>query len=453
MSENLNLSNYSQMQTLVEEALCYAKEKGASDATAEVSEDSGLNVNVRGLEAETIEYTHDRNFSVTVYIGKRSGSASSGDLKPEAIRRTVQAALDIARYTSEDHYCGLPEVSALCSYPKDLNLYHPWNVSVDDAIDLCVQSETSALNTDSRIVNSDGISLNSTVGRFVLGNTKGFLSGYPYSTHSIYASVIAKDKNGMQRDGWYSMDVVPQKLCNARELGRIAAQRAVSKLSPQTISPRKCPVIFEAPVAKTLINTFNKAIAGSNLYHKSSFLLNKLYHPVMSDGLSLYENPFVEACYGSAPFDEEGVSGSERFIVKDGVLQNYYLNSYSARKLNMETTGNAGGPYNVYLQCQPQMLEPDLQSLIKRMHYGLLVTEVSGQGINLTNGDYSQGASGFWIENGKIAYPVDGITIAGNLRDIFLGVQAIAEDLDCNGSIVTGSILVEEMTIAGNGSD
>ena len=449
MSEASKFSNNSQMQELVSNALSFAKASGATSASAEVSEDIGLNINVRNGEAETIEHTHDRSFSVTVYIGKRSGCASSGDFKPEAIERTVKAAIDIARYTSEDEYSGLPDASRLCREPADLDLCHPWEIGAEDAIRICSEAEEAAMSADSRIFNSEGVSLNSAVGRFVLGNTDGFLCGYPYSSHSLYASVIAKDKGGMQRDGWYSLDVVPERLTPAAELGRIAAERASARLGARELSPRKCPVIFEAPVAKSLISTFNKAVAGTSLYRKSSFLVDSLGKEVFAPKFSILEDPFVPGLYGSAPFDEEGVAGSRRYLVDNGVLQGFYLNSYSARKLGMETTGNAGGPYNVYLKAADDVLEPDLASLMRRMGTGLLVTELSGQGINLTNGDYSRGAVGFWVENGVIAYPVDGITIAGNLKDMFKGLVAAGADFDKNGSIITGSLLIDEMTVAG----
>jgi PmbA protein len=452
MEKKSYFSNLESMQEVVAHALDYAKKLGATDAAAEISEDRGINVNVRNREAEVIEHTHDRSFGITVYCGKRVGNASSGDLKKEAVEQTVRAAFDIARFTSEDSCAGLPEEQDLCREPRELDLFHPWEISVEDAIALCGAAEDAALSADSRIVNSEGANFTANNGSFILANTAGFTGGYPYSSYSLYTSVIARDEAGMQRDGWYSMDVSREGLMDPAALGRLAGERAARRLSPQELSSRRCPVVFEAPMAKSLLRSFARAASGSALYRKSSFLLNSLGREVFAPEFSVYEDPFEPKSYGSSPFDDEGVQGSQRFVVEGGILKGHFLNSYTARKLGEKNTGNAGGPYNLYLKAAPHRTYATLAALLREMGTGLLVTELSGQGVNLTNGDYSRGASGFWVENGVIAYPVDGITIAGNLRSMLRGLTAAASDVDRNGSVRTGSVLIDEMTVAGSGS-
>ena len=451
MSVLPKLQTIETLKDVVSMALEEAVKSGATQASAEVSDDAGLNISVRDAEAEVIEHTHDRSLSVTVYIGQRTGRASSGDLSSQAIERTVRAALDIAKYTSEDDCAGLPDPKHLCKEPKDLSLYHPWDIDTDGAIKICQDIEEAAFGYDPKIVNSDGVNLNTSIGHFVLGNTEGFLAGYPYSNHYLYGGFIAENSDGMQRDYGYTTNVDAQKLRAPEEIGKEAAKKAVDRLSPKSLSPRNCPVIFESRIAGHLIQAVASAASGGRQYRKSSFLQDALGKTVMNEDFSIFEDPFVPACYGSDPFDEEGVCGSPRFIVESGRLCGYFLGSYTARKLGMETTGNAGGPYNLYLQCRPAAFEKDLPSLLKCMGTGLLVTELAGEGMNLTTGDYSRGCSGFWVENGVIAYPVDGITVAGNLKDILLTMTATAGDINYEGSVFTGSILIDRMTVAGNG--
>ena len=444
------ISSAEEMKALVSHALETALKLGASSAAAEVSDEKGRCVTVRNFDTESIEYTRDRSFSICVYIGKSRASASSGDLSPKSIENTIRAAVDMARYTAEDKDAGLPPADRLCLKPRNLNLCHPWDISVEEMTDIAVRAERAGRDYSPQIVNSDGAGINSSVGSFVLGNTEGFLAGYPFSNHSIDVSLVARDKNGMQNGSWYSLGTSPHDLLSPEEMGQIAARRAVSALSPRSLKTQKCPVIFEAPAARSLFRCFTRAVSGAMLYRDMSFLKNALDTKVFSDKLTIVENPFVPGAYGSAPFDDEGVLPSERLIVDQGILRGLFLSTYTARKLGVETTGNAGGPFNLFFRNRDEASEPTLVSLLHRMDRGLLITETMGQGINLTTGDYSQGASGFWVENGEICYPVENITVAGNLRDMFLGFDAMAEDYDLNGVVRCGSTLLAEMTVAGS---
>ena len=387
---------------MVSYALDTALSLGATAAAVEVSEEKGTCVTVRNQETESIEHTHDRDFGITVYLGKSKAVASSGDFRKVSILRTVKAALDMARYTTPDECNGLPDKDRLCTNPRQLDLFHPWDISIEEQVQKAVEAEKAALDVDKRVVNSDGAMVTTTIGSFILGNTEGFLHGYPFSDHSIDTSVIAEDENGMQVGSWHTSGVSSMDLLSPQQVGMIAGQRAVDHLSARGLATRKCPVVFEAPVAKSLFRTFVHAASGSALYRKTSFLEGMLDKPIFPDHLSILENPFIPRYWGSAPFDDEGVRPSERLVVDHGVLSGLFLSSYSARKLGMTTTGNAGGPYNLIFSEAPEASEKTLSALLSRMGTGLLVTELIGQGVNYTTGDFSKGASGFWVENGRI---------------------------------------------------
>lgn len=438
------------MGELVSFALDAALSMGATSAAAEISEEKGTCVTVRNQETESIEHTHDRDFGITVYLGKAKAVASSGDFRRDSILRTVKAAVEMVRYTASDEANGLPDKNRLCFEPRKLDLYHVWDLSIQEQVELALQTEKSAFEVDPKLTNSEGATVITTTGSFMLGNTEGFLHGYPFSDHSIDATVIAENEDGMQVGGWHTSAVSPQDLLPASEVGRIAGERACAHLSAKGLSTRKCPVIFEAPVAKELFRAFARAASGAMLYRRSSFLEGMLGKQIFPQSLSIYENPFLPGLWGSGPFDDEGVRPSERYVIEHGVLKGLFLNTYTARKLGMETTGNSGGPFNLVFSTDQGASEPNLSALLKRMGTGLLVTELIGQGTNLTNGDFSKGAAGFWIENGLIAYPVEGITVAGNLKDLFMGIDSMAEDIDRNGTLLCGSVLVKEMTVAGS---
>lgn len=443
-------SNPNKSEGLLKFALKLATDLGASDASAELSDEKGLTVNVRCSEVETIENTRDRSFSITVYKGKAQGSATSGDLHPEAVERTVRAAYEIASHTTEDPCAGLPQADELCKSIRDLDLYHPWDIDAEAAIELGIRAEKVALEYDNRIANTDASSVTASTGEFLLGDTLGFLGGYRFSNHSVSLSMIAEDKNGMQVDGWYATAVDPRDLMKPEQLGEKAARKAISRLSPRTLTTRICPVIFEAPVARQLLNLFNAAVSGGSLYRNVSFLCGRLGTSVFPETVSIFEDPFIPRGYGSSPFDDEGVEPSPRFIVEDGVLKGLFLDSYSARKLSLKNTGNAGGPYNLLYRLQPQARASSPDALMKLMGTGLLVTELIGQGVNLATGDFSKGASGFWIENGRVAYPVQGITVAGNLNDMFMDLVAMGDDIDVNTNVQCGSVLLSKLTVAGS---
>lgn len=450
MIDSPTTSNPKKLQELLKHSLKFATDLGATDASVELTDERGLTVTVRCSEVETIENTRDRSFSVTVYKGKAQGNATCGDLHCEAIERAVKAAYEIACHTSEDPCAGLPDADQLCKNVRDLDLYYPWDIDAEKAVEIGVSTERAALELDDRIVNTDASTVTMNTGYFLLGNTLGFMGGYSFSNHSISLSVIAEDENGMQVDGWYSTAVDPADLMKPKQLGEKAAQRALRRLSPRTLSTKVCPVIFEAPIARGLFNLFNAAISGGSLYRNASFLCNHLDKQVFPETLSIFEDPFIAKGYGSSPFDDEGVEPHARYIVKNGFLKGLFLSSYSARKLSLTNTGNAGGPYNLLYQLQPQALVSSLEELMKKMGTGLLVTELIGQGVNLATGDFSKGASGFWIENGKIAYPVQGITVAGNLAEIFMNLVSMANDIDVNGNVRCGSTLFSEITVAGS---
>lgn len=434
------------LTSLVADILAEAKQQGASAAEAGLSVDRGLSVNVRLGEVETIEHHRSQGLGVTVYFGQSKGTASSSDLSAQAVRETVAAACRIAKYAAEDEYAGLPDAELLATEFPDLDLYHPWDLVVDDAIQLAKRCEDAARGYHPDISNSEGANLNTYQGLRVAGNSLGFLHGYPSSRHSMSCSVIGGAGDNMQRDDWWTVARDAADLEPAESVGRKAAERTIRRLGGQSLSTRHCPVIFAAEVAGGLIGHFIGAIRGGNLYRKSTFLLDQLGKPVFPGFIHIHEQPHLRKALGSAPYDGEGVATHPHDLVKDGILESYVLSTYSARKLGMKTTGNAGGVHNLILDPG----ELDLPSLLKKMGTGLLVNELMGQGVNIVTGDYSRGAGGFWVENGEIQYPVEEITIAGNLKDMLMNIVTVGNDVDLRGNTRTGSIMMEELTVAGN---
>lgn len=433
------------LRKLADDIIDYARRQGASACAAEVSEGFGQSVTVRQGTVETIEYNRDKGLSVSVFIGKQRGNASTSDFSRQAMHDTVDAALNIARYTASDDCAGLPDKNMLATKFPDLDLYHPWLLDVEQAIGLAGECEQAAFAADKRIRNSEGASVYVHEAQFVHANSLGFNAGYPSSRHSISCAVIAGKGDGMQRDYWYSEARNAAEMLRVEEVGRLAAERAVRRLKSRSIPTCQVPVLFEAPVAGSLLGHFVHAVSGGSLYRKSSFLLDQLGQQVFSDIVRIDDVPDIPRGLASSPFDAEGVTAQRRAIVEAGELQGYFLSSYTARKLGMQSTGNAGGSHNLILQ--PGKL--DFDGLLKQMGRGLVVTELLGQGVNYVTGDYSRGAAGFWVENGEIQYPVEEITIAGNLKDMYRQIAAVGSDVRVQGSRQCGSILLENMTVAG----
>ncbi len=446
MSEQYPIAaRQAQLEQMVDDLLKEARKQGASAAEAAVSSDSGLSISVRKGEVETIEHTRDQGLGVTVYFGQRKGTASTSDFKPEAIRDTVRAACNIARFTNDDPYSGLADAELMASDLPELDLYHPWDITPEAAIELGVRCERAALELDPRISNTEGASVNSHNGLHVYGNSHGFIGGYPSSRHSLSCSVIGQQDDSMQRDYWYTVSRRAEELESESEVGRKAAERTLARLGARKLGTRQAPVIFRSDVAGSLLRSLISAISGSSLYRKASFLLDHLGEPIFPDHIQIQERPRIPQGLGSAAFDSEGVATYDKQIIRDGILQTYLLSSYSARKLGMQTTANAGGVHN--LSITPGEL--GLEELLREMGTGLLVTEMMGQGVNMVTGDYSRGAAGFWVEQGEIQYPVEEITIAGNLKQMFAQLLAVGNDEERRSSIRTGSLLIEQMTIAG----
>ena len=437
------------LRSIATDAIAIARELGASAAAADVSEGSGLMVNVRRGQVETIEQTRDKGLGITAYLGQRRGSASTSDFSPNSLRQAVQAAIDIARHTGEDDCAGLPDADTLATEFVDFDVFHPWDISADQAIALAKRVEGAALSTSPLIGNSDGASVNVSHGQYVTANSLGFIGGSPYSRHSMGCSPIAGSGDSMQRDDWYSSAVSPLRLAEPESIGRYAAQRALARLKPRRLKTRKVPVLFEAPLACGLLSHFVQAASGSSLYRRSSFLVDRLGQSLFPKHVDLLEDPFVPGEMGSGSFDSEGVATKRRTVVNGGRLDGYFLSTYSARKLTMKTTGNAGGSHNLALTSRLTRQGDDLPAMLKRLGTGLLVTDLMGQGVNYVTGDYSRGASGFWVEKGVIAYPVEEITIAGNLLEMFAHIVAVGNDTITRGTKRTGSILLEKMSIAG----
>ena len=437
------------LRAIAQQALDLARSFGASDAVADISESVGLSVSTRRAQVETIEHTRDKGLGITVYVGTRRGNASTSDFAPAAIRQAVEAAYSIARFTAEDPAAGLPDEETLERAPRDLDLFHPWDLQVEQAIDLAREAEQAAFRVSPQIVNSEGANVYTSSGHFVLANTRGFCAGFPYSRHSLSVTPIAQDAKGMQRDDWYSASRVATSLASPQALGEYAARRALARLSARRLKTRTAPVLFEAPLACGLLGSFVQAASGGSLYRKASFLVDALDQPLFAPHVSIHEDPYLPRGIGSGAFDEEGVRGCRRDVVADGVLRGYFLSTYSARKLGMKSTGNAGGAYNLELRSTLTGPGDDFEAMLRRLGTGLLVTELIGQGVNYVTGDYSRGASGFWVRNGEIAYPVEEITIAGNLREMFANIVAVGADRLERGGRTTGSLLVDGLTVGG----
>jgi len=432
------------IQGLTDFALKKIKGLHVSEAEITCSQENGLSIEVRLGDVETLTHHLDQQFSVTIYDQNRTGTASSTDLSENAVLQTIEKAVSIARFASPDVYAGLPEKDRLAySYP-DCDLFYSWDITTHDMIALAIECEKMACS-DPRISNSEGVSVSTFKSDAIMANTLGFVGRYPVTQHAISCSLLAKDKGKMQRDYSYSVARNPNKLKSYVDIAKDAAERTAKRLNTKSIKTQKCPVIFEAPVAKSLLRSFVGAISGGNLYRQSSFLLNSLNQTIFPDFIDIYQQPHLLGAMGSRPFDSEGVKTCDQHYVEKGRLSRYALGSYSARKLGLSSTGNAGGVFNLSISHS----DLSLPELLKEMGTGLFVTELMGQGVNLTTGDYSRGASGFWVENGEIKYPVEEITVAGNLRDMFQSIRAIANDTDCRGSIRTGSILINQITVAG----
>jgi len=435
----------SDYEACIDVALKAAKRLGAHEAEVSLSESAGLSVAVRNHEIETLEYDQNKTMVITVYLEQCKGSASTSDFSTKAIKEAVCVALEIARFTSKDEFSGLPLSEDLAWDYPDLDLYHPWKLKVNTASDLALACEVAALKCDKRITNSEGVTLSSHQSMRLYGNSHGFVGCYPSSTHSLSCSVIASENGRMQRDSWYTISRDAEFLETPQKVGRIAAKRALARLNARQIPTAKYPVLFSPAMSAGLMAHFISAINGNAIYRNASFLLDALDTVIFPEWMHIYEQPHMIGALGSVPFDAEGVKTSSRNIVDAGRLQTYVLNSYSARKLKMKTTGNAGGVHNLHVEPGKN----NFNAMLKEMHQGLFVTELMGQGINTVTGDYSRGASGFWVENGKIQYPVEEITIAGNLKNMFRQIVAVGNDIDLRYATRTGSILLEEMMIAG----
>jgi PmbA protein len=436
----------SRLKQVVEDLLHEARHQGADAAEAGVSAQTGLSVTVRLGETETIEHTSDNGLGITVYFGHRKGSANTTDLRPDAIRESVAAACRIAKHTSEDPAAGLADADRMAREVPDLDLYHPWDLDADEAAGIARDCEDAARAVDPRISNSEGATLYTQRSSFIYGNSHGFVGGYPTTRHSLSCAVIAQQGDEMQRDYWYDSSRLPAELAEPAAIGRRAAERTLARLDGRQLGTRECPVLFRADVAPSLLRSLFGAIRGHAVYRKSTFLLDQVGEQIFPDWVRISEDPLLPRGQASAPFDNEGVATGYRDLVADGVLQGYLLDSYSARKLGLQSTASAGGVRNAGIASSGQSFD----ELLREMDHGVVVTELMGQGTNPVTGDYSRGAAGFWVENGEMQYPVDEITVAGNLKDMFRQLLAVGSDNDIPGSIDTGSWLIERMTVGGD---
>jgi PmbA protein len=438
---------------LVDSALKHAKKIGATDAGAEASEGCGLSVSVRKGELETVERNRDKSLGVTVYVGHRRGNASTSDFSEAAIQQTVQAAFDIARFTAEDPTAGLPDEDDIAKVQPELDLFHPWSINSEEAAKLALACEAAALKTSRRITNSEGAGVSAQQSHFFSAHTHGFRGGYASSRHSMSVAPIASlsGKNAeMQRDAWYTSMRAADQMATPEAVGRYAAERALSRLGSRKIPTTECPVLFESPLAAGLLGGFVQAVSGGSLYRKSSFLLDSMGKQVFPKHIDISEDPHVLRGKGSSPFDDEGVRGLKRKVVSGGRVEGYFLSSYSARKLGMKTTGNAGGSHNLIMSSKLTRSSDDLKAMLQKLGTGLFVIELMGQGVNYVTGDYSRGASGFWVENGEIAFPVHELTIAGILKTMFKGIEAVGADAYNYGAKTIGSVLINRMKVAGS---
>ncbi len=445
MSEQGFSFSQAQLREIATDILKYAKKRGASACATDVSEGFGQSVSIRKAEVDTIEYNRDKGVGVTVYLGQQRGYASTSDFSKAALKATVDAALSIARFTAPDPCAGLADAALMAKDCPDLDLFHPWDIEVDDAIALARRCEEAAFAVSPKITNSEGASTSIQQAHFVSANSHGFIGGYASSRHGLSCSVIAGEGDAMQREYWYDSRRDPAELMVAEEVGRRAGERALARLGAKKIRTCEVPVLFEAQLAVALVGNFVQAVSGGSLYRKSSFLLDSLGKQVFSPVVSIAERPHLKKAFGSSPFDGDGVATRDREVVTDGVLNGYFLSAYSARKLGLQTTANAGGSHNLIVKPGEQ----DLAGLIRQMDRGLLVTELLGHGVNYVTGDYSRGAAGFWVEKGRIKHAVEEITIAGNLRDMFRGIVAVGNDALPRGAKLCGSVLIERMKVAG----
>jgi PmbA protein len=442
-----------QFQQIVEDCLALARDVGATDASVEVSEGAGLSVSVRKGELENVERNRDKSVGVSIYIGQRRGNASSSDFSAAALKQTVRAAYDIARFTAEDPVAGLPDAEDLATpaeVARDLQLFFPWDIDAQRAAELAKRCEDAAMAVDRRITNSEGAGVSAQQSHFWAGNTRGFRGGYATSRHYLSVSPIAGKGAGMQRDAWYSSMRDARELAAPEVVGRYAAERALSRLKSRKVATCEVPVLFEAPVATGLLGAYVQATSGGSLYRKASFLLDSLGQRILPAHVDIDEDPHILRGKGSAPFDDEGVRTSARKVVEAGIVCSYFLSSYSARKLGLRTTGHAGGSQNLALKSRLTRPADDLDAMLRKLGRGLFVTELMGQGVNYVTGDYSRGAAGFWVEDGRIAFPVHEITIAGNLRQMFQDLAWVGADVYTQGSKACGSVLLSSMKLAGS---
>jgi PmbA protein len=440
-------------EDLVDSALHHAKKLGATNAAASASEGCGLSVSVRKGELENVERNRDKSLGITVHVGQRRGSASTSDFSQAAIEQTAQAAFDIARFTAEDPFAALPDEADIAQSAEqrtDLELFFPWSVTSEEAAQLAMLTEAAALKVDKRITNSEGAGVSAQQSHFFSAHTHGFRGGYASSRHSVSVSPIAGKGRDMQRDAWYSSQRDAADLASPEAIGRYAAERALSRLKARKIATTECPVLFESPLAAGLLGSFVQAISGGALYRKSSFLLDSLGKQVFPKHIDILEDPFLKRGKGSSPFDDEGVRVRARSVVEAGKVQGYFLGSYSARKLGLKTTGNAGGSHNLTLTSRLTRAGDNLDAMLARLGTGLFVTELMGSGVNYVTGDYSRGASGFWVESGRIAFPVHEITIAGNMKTMLKDIVAVGADSYNHGAKTVGSILIKRMKVAGS---
>jgi PmbA protein len=441
-----------QFQQLVDDTLAIARKRGASDAAVAVSEGVGLSVSVRKGELENVERNRDKSMGITVFVRQQRGNASTSDFSRASLEQTVQAAYDVARYTAQDPAAGLPDEQDLVTPSQaslDLNLHHPWSIDAAAAAALARQAEEAALQTDRRITNTEGAGVSAMQGHFFAGNSRGFRGGYASSRHSLSVAPIAGKGQNMQRDYWYTSERDPADLAQAAAVGRYAAERSLARLNSRKTSTCEVPVLFESPVAAGLLGAYVQATSGGALYRKASFLLDSLGQRVMAPHLQIEEDPFLAKGKGSAPFDDEGVRTQARTVLRNGEVQSYFLSSYSARKLGLRTTGHAGGSHNLRLSSTLTRPRDDLPAMLRKLHRGLFVVELIGQGVNYVTGDYSRGAAGFWVEDGRIAYPVHEVTIAGQLQQMLQGIVAVGADVYTTGSKSVGSVLIDRMKVAG----
>lgn len=450
MNNSVFVHTRNQLEQIAADVLRYAKERGATSSAVGVSDGNGLTVSVRKGDIETIERNQDKAVGVTVYIGKKRGNATTSDFSESALRATVDAAYNIASFTMEDESAGLPDKEMIELNPRDLQLYYPWQISTEEAVHIAKRAENAAFEADKRITNSEGATLTIQHSHFITADSQGFLGGYPYTRHTLSVAPIAGTGTAMERDYWYTSSRNPQWMQSPEAVGEYAAKRTLSRLNARQISTQRCSVLFEAPLAIGLLSAFVNAVSGGALYRRSSFLVDSIGTKVFPEHIKIVEDPHILGAVGSSPFDDEGVKTTAREVVADGVVQGYFLSSYSARRLGMKTTGNAGGAHNLFLRSSQTQKDDHFDAMLRKLDKGLLVTDLMGQGINYVTGNYSRGAFGFWVENGVIQYPVHEITIAGNLKEMFSQIAAIGSDVINRGGRESGSILIENMMVAGN---